>query len=505
MKFKTIKRITILFAGIAVMASCSEDFLNVDSNGLVTEDDYYSTQAEAFAGLTAVYDVLGWDNFIGRIAGLNSASDDFYAGGGNSTDTNDIQVWDIFTLNSTVGPSGEYWKKDFSGVFRANVLLSKLPNVPMADSFKVRYIAETKTLRAYFYFDLVRFFKNVPLMTQPVPTSDYYNIPQSTPEAVFAQIEADLLAAIPDLPITVDATTESGRLTQGAARALLGRVYLWEKKYTEAAAQLEQVNGTPGGTNQYGYQLLPNYADLWIPSNKFNKESILEIVHTSTGNWTAWDNLAGSEGNLLNQMVGPRGYTPIAANAPDYISGYSFNTVTENLFNAFTDIDKRKKATIANLKQMKIDGIADYTPAYRDTGYFLEKFAGRVSDRYTGPGASELNWKQDTYEIRLADTYLMEAEALVNGGGNVARAQQLLDAVRLRAGLASIPATDINIFNERRLELAGEGQRFFDLVRTGRAAAALSDMGFVAGKNEILPIPLLELSNTQLKQNPSYD
>lgn len=505
MKLKTIKRISVLFTGLVIMTSCGEDFLTVDSNGLVTENDYYSNQTQAFAGLTSVYDVLGWDNFIGRIAGLNSASDDFYAGGGNSTDTNDIQVWDTFTLNSSVGPSGEYWKKGFSGVYRANVLLTKLPGVPMADNFKVRYTAETKALRAFFYFDLVRFFKNVPLITAPVPLADYYNVPQAAPEAVFTQIENDLLAAIPDLPMTIDAATEGGRFTQGAARALLGRVYLWEAKYGEAAAQLAQVNGTPGATSQYGYHLLANYADLWHVANKFNTESILEIVHTGSGNWGDWGNLPGSEGNLLNQMVGPRGYQPLTANAPDYVSGYSFNTVTDDLFNAFSNTDLRKNATIANLKQMKIDGIADYTPGYRDTGYFLEKFAGRVSDRHVGAGATELNWAQDTYDIRLADTYLMEAEALVKGGGDIGRAQALLDAVRTRAGLGSITATDDNIFKERRLELAGEGQRWFDLVRTGRAAAALSDMGFVTGKNEILPIPLLDLSNTKLVQNPKYD
>lgn len=504
MKIRYIIPIAIM-AGLTTLVGCSEEWLgDINQKGLILEDNYYQNETEAFSGLVAVYDVLGWDNFVGRIAGLNSASDDHFAGGGNSTDVNEIQVWSNYTLTATLGPSGEYWRKGFSGVFRANVLLQKLPGVPMDETKKTRFTAEAQALRAYFYFDLVRFFKNVPLMTEPLSPDDFYTVTQSAPEAVFALIESDLLAAIPNLPTTVPVATDGGRLTQGAARALLGRVYLWEGKFSESAAQLEQVNGTPGSVSPYGYQLLANFADLWNPDNKFNSESILEIVHTGKANWGDWGNIPGSEGFLLNQMVGPRGYNPISASAPDYISGYSFNTITESLFNAYSNSDSRKNATIANLKQMQIDGIATYEPGYADTGYFLEKFAGRQSHRHTGGGNFELNWGQDTYEIRLADTYLMEAEALVRGGGNTARAQALLDAVRTRAGMPSIPATDDNIFNERRLELAGEGQRWFDLVRTGRAAAALSDRGFIAGKHEILPIPQSDLNNTQLHQNPNY-
>jgi len=504
MKFKNIKKIAILSTGLFLMASCSEEFLTPKTNGTILESDYYSSEVEAFSGLTAVYDVLGWENLLGRIVGLNSASDDFYAGGGGSGDISEIQRWDNYTLNSTNSPSAEYWKKGYSGVFRANKLLTKLPDVPMNDDVKARFTAETKALRAYFYFDLVRFFKNIPLITVPVVQADYYTIPQATPEAVYAQIEADLIAAIPDLPMTVNGATEGGRLTQGAAKALLGKVYLFQNKYTDAAAQFAEVNGTPGATSQYGYKLLDSFADLWNITNRFNSESILEIVHTNKGNWGDWGNVAGSEGNILNQMIGPRDYVARTADAPDYVSGYGFNPLSVDLYNAYSASDLRRSATVADLTKLVTDGKATYGAGYNDTGYFLEKFVGRLSDRPAGAGSPELNWPQDTYEIRLADTYLMEAEAIVKGGGNTARAQALLDAVRTRAGLTSIPATDENIFNERRLELAGEGQRWFDLIRTGRAASVLSPFGFVAGKHEILPIPQNELSNTILKQNPNY-
>ncbi len=504
MKFVKIKNVIIACLGLSLISSCSDDFFDVDSNGLMVENGYYQNEIQAYSALTAVYDVVGWETFVGRIAGLNAASDDFYAGGGSSTDVNELQVWSIYTLNPSVGPQGEYWKKGYQGVFRANTLLKKLPNVPMSQSQIDRFTAEAKSLRAYFYFDLVRFFGRIPLMTAPLGPNEYYSVPQSEPQAVFAQIETDLLEAIPNLPTTITASVEGGRLSQCAARALLGRVYLWQNKFTLAAEQLALVNGTPGAVSPYGNKLLTNFADLWNPANKYNSESIFEVSHSNVGNWSDWGNVAGSEGNILNQMVGPRNYDPQVPTAPDYVSGYSFNPVTEDLFNAFSNTDPRKKATILNMKQMVLDGTAKYTPGYKDTGYFLEKFAGRVSNRHIGGGAPELNWNQNTYDIRLADTYLMEAEALVRGGGDIGRAQSLLDAVRGRVNMPSIPATEQNIFNERRLELAGEGHRWFDLIRTGRAATVLSGRGFVAGTHEVLPIPLLELTNTLLTQNPHY-
>jgi len=505
MNLKAIKRTVILFAGIAVLASCGEEFLEVDGNGTFVEDQYYSNEMEAFAGLTAVYDVLGWETFVGRIAGLNSASDDFYAGGGSSTDTNELQVWSNYTLNATNGPQGEFWAKGYSGVFRANILLAKLPNVPMSQAKIDRFTAEAKMLRAYFYFDLVRLFNRIPLITEPVSAANYYTIPQVDPEEVFAQIETDLTEAIPNLPTTIPASSEGGRMSQAAARALLGKVYLWQNKFALATEQLILVNGNPGGISPYGNRLLDDYSELWDVNNKFNSESILEITHTKGGNWAAWDNVAGSEGNILNQMVGPRNYRRLdTIAAPDYVSGYSFNPVTEDLFNAFSSSDPRREATVLNLKQMVLDSVAEYTPGYKDTGYFLKKFAGRERNRHTGGGAFELNWNQNTCEIRLADTYLMEAEAIVRGGGDLSRAQALLDAVRGRANMPLIPATEENIFNERRLELAGEGHRWYDLVRTGRAATVLEGRGFITGTHEVLPIPLLELSNTIIIQNPNY-
>jgi hypothetical protein len=344
-------------------------------------------------------------------------------------------------------------------------------------------------------------FKNIPLITVPMTNSEFYTVVQSAPTAVYAQIEKDLTEAITNLPSTVSAS-ESARFTKGAARALLGKVYLYQNKNSLAAAELAAVNGTPGGTSQYGYRLLANFADLWTVNNKFNTESILEVAHTNASSigWENWGN-GIDEGNSTNIMCGPRTYSKIASDAPDLPSGWSFNVFTQDFYD-FIKLDPRFAATVLDLKDLQARGKASYIGGYQDTGYFLNKFIPRRSDVTTGTGEPVLNYRQNSYVIRLADSYLMEAEAL---GGTGARAQALLDAVRARVGLASTPVSLAAIKAERRAELAGEGHRFFDLVRWGDAATKLASRGFKAGKNEVFPIPYKELLNTKLVQNPGYN
>jgi hypothetical protein len=373
----------------------------------------------------------------------------------------------------------------------------------MDATLKARFVGEAKALRAYYYFNLVRMFKNVPLILEPLTATNMYDVTQAAPADVYAQIEKDLTEAIPTLPATVPVATEAGRLTKGGAQAILGKVYLFENKGTLAAAQLAQVNGTPGSANQYGNRLLANFSDLWVVGNKYNAEAILEVGHTSAGNsdWGWWGS-SRDEGNTVNIMVGPRSYSrPAGSTAPNLPSGWSFNLFTQDFYDAIKT-DPRFGATVFDLKALKAAGQADYIDGDENTGYFLNKFLPRAADVRTGGGALELNYKQNTYAIRLADTYLMEAEAL---GATGTRAQALLDAVRARVGLPSVPVSLAAIKLERRLELAGEGHRFFDLVRWGDAVAKLGSKGFVAGKSEVFPIPAAELLGTKLVQNPGYN
>ena len=503
MNIKKYKFLVLAIAVLVTVLSCAEDYLDVEPKGTFLTDNYYSNQDEAFAGLVAAYDYVRKNSggFENNVTMMNAGSDDFYAGGGNSSDGIGIQNFSNYNLNAIEMPAS-FWTDHFRGVYRANLMIQKLPEIPMDETLKARYVAESKALRGYYYFTLVRMFENVPLFTEPVNPSEMFDVLQVTSDVTYAQIEADLLEAIPVLPGTLP-NTEFGRLTKGAAQAILGKVYLEQGKGALAAAQFAEVNGTPGQTNQYGNMLLENFNDLWDIDNTFNSESIFEIAHTNAS-FAGWGNAYNddAEGNMICTMVGPRGYVDLDLNdgVGAYSSGWSFNPILPGLYDLMKN-DPRFEATILDVKTLEEQGKVSYQKGYLDTGYFLNKYAPLVSEEHTGAGDMWLNHRQDSYAIRLADTYLLEAEAL---GGSGARAQALLDAVRDRVGLPSVAVSMDAVLAERRIELAGEGHRWFDLRRRGLLATNLADRGFKAGTNEIFPIPFQELENTKIIQNPNY-
>lgn len=494
-----------LIVSSSVFQGCSKDFLEAKPKGTHFETNYYKTEQEAFNGLVAVYDVVGWlaDGYVSKFIVANIASDDVYAAGSKGgSDQMHLQLMSNFGITPAQGPQEGLWRGFYSGVSRANILLSKLPETVMDETKKKRFIAETRFLRAHFYFDLVRFFKNVPLIVAPVEATEVNNVPQVSPTAVFDFIVAELKDCLADLPSSVPLATEGGRITQAAGHALLGKVLLFQGKSAEAASYLKEVNGEPGQVTRFGNQLLPNFEDLFDVKNKHNKESIFEVNHTSLSGGD-WGCVPCTEGNVFNIMSAPRVYEVLnPKEAPDFESGWGFFIPTESLANAIK-LDTRYGATLTNLDSLKAAGVIDYEASHQNTGYILNKFAARAKDRSSGAGSPELNYPQNTYEIRLADTYLLEAEALLQD--NPTRALALFNAVRERARMSKKTSITLaDIIAERRLELAGEGQRFFDLIRWKQAGTALQFKGFTENKNEILPIPLLDLTNTILKQSKEY-
>src|SRR5690606_31736035 len=342
------KLFLILIAFSLLGQSCSASFLELKPRGTDLEENYYRNRQEAYNGIVAVYDVVGLQSlrYVTKILAASAASDDHFAGGGGSSDLPNIQAWSNYSVSPAVGPQEDLWRRGYMGIMRANVLLEKLPNIPMGDDEKARFTAEAKFLRAYFYFDLIRYFRNIPLILSPLVGDAIYTTPQVAPQEVFAAMEKDLTEAIPVLPINLDLGTEAGRASQGTARALLGKVYLQQEKFTEAAAQFSEVNGQPGQTSKYGYKLLTNYGDLFKVSNKFNSESIMEIsfTNTSVGDWGCID---CTEGNILNIMIGPRGYAP-GSGAPDYVAGWGFLPLTTGLVDLLKG-DPRYQYTVADM------------------------------------------------------------------------------------------------------------------------------------------------------------
>ncbi|MEL6731341.1 MAG: RagB/SusD family nutrient uptake outer membrane protein, partial [Bacteroidota bacterium] len=250
------------------------------------------------------------------------------------------------------------------------------------------------------------------------------------------------------------------------------------------------------------FQLEPNFEDVFKTANEFGMESIFEINYSSNqrGGWPNFGN--GTEGNYNVQFFGMRDYV-----GPTFATGWSFCPVTPKLVDAMQN-DPRFEHTIIDGVELKNRG-ASYAEGYQNTDYFIRKYAG-LSDERALDGEPALNWTNNIREIRYADVLLMASEAYARAG-NDSKAREYLNEVRARVALPANTADAGSalldaIYKERQLELATEGHRFFDLVRTGRAVEELGDQGFVSGKNELLPIPQTEIDVTEgnLNQNPGY-
>ena len=495
-------KIGLIIAVIMGSLSCSKDIIELSPTGTVLESNFYKTEPELFQGLVAAYDPLGFaTNFTMKMGLLNAASDDTHAGGSDASDQPSWVAYDKFTLDPNLGPQAGLWSKNYTGIYRANLVIEKAEGTVtgLTADKKARYVAEAKFLRAYYYFDLVRWFGNVPLITATPAADAIYKQTQSAPAAVYAQIEKDLKEAVAttQLPETL-AADELGRITKGAAKALLGKAILFQNnnaRMGEAATLFEDI------INSNAYALEKNYADIFKPDNKFGKESIFEIYSSGNrkGDWGL--GIDGNEGNKDVQFCGMRDFV-----GATYANGWSFCPVSLDLVN-FMQNDPRFAATVIDGKALKAAG-ASYTAGYQNTDYFIKKYSPLAAFKATS-GEPALNWGYNTKEIRLADILLMAAECF-NRSGNDTKAQTYLNRVRARVALSAKTSTGAtllqDIYDERRLELATEGLRFWDLIRTNKAATVLSNQGFKAGKHEFLPLPQGEVDIMQgaFKQNSGY-
>jgi len=348
--------------------------------------------------------------------------------------------------------------------------------------------------------------RNVVLTTDRVSPDAIFDISQSPRSEVFAQIEADLLDAYnePSLPDQTTGT-EQGRVGKMVVAAMLGKTLLYsgdESRLAEAADYFQEV------IDSGIYSLEADFGDIYAFDNEWGSESIWEIAYSEKqrGGWENFNN--GTEGNYTVQFIGMRDYVgPTSAqyDGADFATGWSFCPVTEALAEIMQN-DPRYQHTIIDGNQLRNLG-ASYTEGYQNTNYFIRKYVG-ITEFLAPDGEPAINWRLNERVIRLADVYLMAAECLIRGGGDQAIARSYLNTVRSRVGL--IPLSNAGdallgaIYRERRLELATEGHRFYDLVRTGQAAEALD--GFIEGKHEILPIPQreIDLSQGNLVQNPGY-
>jgi hypothetical protein len=484
---KIYKIYILLFVAAIGFNACSEDYVDVTSEDPNSEN-FFNTQADYENALIAAYDMLQ-SSYINVMLG-EIASDNTLAGGESATDVIGIQQIDDMIHTPVNAQLTDLWRWMFAGVNRANYIMEFQNKTDFPD--KPRVIGETRFLRAYYYFELVKFFGDVPLaVDERFLFGDQFNVDRTPKADVYAQIELDLMFAIDNLEYT---TPDVGRATKGSAQALLGKVYLFQEKYIEAADVLDDL------IMMGPYSLVTDYSTIFENDNENNSESIFEVQY-SDAEGAGFGCLQCSEGNVAVGFNGIRNY-----NGPAFDSGFSFNVPTQEVVDLFDSADPRKDTAILDIDAFAAANNATFSIGFEHTGYYNRKYIARQGDLNTGD--ANLTNPNNYRAIRLADVYLMAAEAYNSGSLGDGQARTYLNEVRMRLGLADIQVsgtalTDA-IFLERRLELVGEGHHFFDLVRTGRAAAEID--GFVAGKHEVFPIPLEEilLAGNRWEQNPNY-
>ncbi|MBL86927.1 MAG: RagB/SusD family nutrient uptake outer membrane protein [Winogradskyella sp.] len=489
MKIKAIKKIPVLVILILVYFSCTDDFVDRDPVYSIDSENYFNSEDDFNNGLIAAYDLLQ-STYINNIMG-EIASDNTLCGGESATDVIGYQQIDDMIHTPVNDQLQNLWNWMFAGVNRANYLLEFQNNVDFEG--KDIIIAEARFLRAYYYFELVKWFGPVPLKETRFQLGDETTIPRSPVEDVYALIEADLIYASNTLSYTAP---QVGRATKGSAQALLGKAYVYQEKFSQAAIVLDNLiqNGP--------YDLVADYDTLFESQQENGVESVFEVQYTDAEG-AGFGCLQCSEGNIAVGFNGIRNY-----NGPLFDSGFSFNVPTEESYLEYDEDDLRRDVAILNIETWAAQTGATYGTGYEHTGYYNRKYIARQGDLNTGD--QNLTNPNNYRAIRFADVLLLAAEAYNRGGLSDVTAQQYLNRVRNRAfgdtdHEVSVTGTALTtaILNERRLELMGEGHRFFDLVRTGNGSVI---PGFVEGKHEVFPIPLEEIqfSNGNWQQNPGY-
>ncbi|HTN20951.1 MAG TPA: RagB/SusD family nutrient uptake outer membrane protein [Pelobium sp.] len=472
------------------LGSCKSDFLDVEPMTSVLESNFYKTPADAEMALIGCYDGYQRTSSNGNQSFYVTSellSDNCFGGTGN-TDGRGYQAIDRFDQSQSTSDNNLFngtWTDYYAAIFRCNTLLEKLDGIDFGSKpeAKARIEGETKFLRASLYFDLVRLFEKVPLLT--TPTKD--NLPQADPKETYKLIADDLKFAAANIPANAypkaQAATNDGRATQYAAKALLARVYLFYTGYYGAddlgVTKAEVLTGLEDVITSNEFGLVDNFNALWpaasyIPepttntldksnyAGKGNKEVVFAQKFNSTQDYNG-----NVDGNRWLVMMGMRN-----TNFSPYGKGWGACTVSKTLVNDFVPGDTRKTASIIDIVGEGIQGF-DVKDQREYTGYTNKKYTPTAlpdgtSD--TGGGKDfQISQDQDFIVMRYADVLLMAAEL---GSPN---AQQYLDEVRQRAlktNFTSVPVTKASIMNERKFEFAFEGIRYWDVLRQGLSTAA---------------------------------
>ncbi len=482
---------------------CSKDFIEKEPLVGTQETVFYQTEEDAIFAVNSAYAALQFEMsgaghfrwFWGDIM-----SDDSTKGGSGPNDVNDLLLLETFAGPTNTDLLESEWRADYTGIYRSNVVLQKVPDIEMDETLKARILGEAKFIRAYFYYQLVTIFGDVPLVLEPLAPSEY-QIGRTPKAEVWAAIEQDLREASEVLPFRSGySAANTGRVTKGAAQAMLLKALLYQQKFGEAQPLAEEIRDSGE------YNLSERYEDIFTQEGENGPGSVFEIqyMNASGGNWGYNQQ---NEGTFTNVFQRARGQ----------FEGFGFNIPTQEFVQEFEPGDPRLRATVFS----EGDAMGDRGIFTKEaTGgfphdYYPKKYFNNASE--AAPfGDQAPNGLSNDRVIRYADVLLMLAEAAYhNGDEDTARAA--VNAVRARARMSAtqpvllpIASTGPNllqsIYHERRVELGLEGHRFFDLVRQNRAAEVLADEGFTAGVHEVFPVPdsQIQATNGEIVQNPGY-
>lgn len=548
---KTNKYIFIVAALLGVLLSSCDDFLTFQKEGAVDIDDSFIDAKSAVQSATACYAPLTWEfqnaggTFFNEWWIGDICSDDAIKGGSTLSDMNMVYDMENFKTKSDNTVLLWYYRSQYIGIFRCNLVHEYVPAMK-AELFakepaglRNRVLAEASFLRAMYYFRLARIFGGVPVVNQVIKAQSEWKQPRATEAQVYEQIYGDLKFAIKYLPERSGyAAIDLGRVTKGAARALLMKVYLNNNDFTNAKLQGDSI------INSNQYSLVSDYNSIFKVEGENNKESVFEIQYVSEGTSDAWNGMGFSRGTLTPTMTRPRWGSQ---------EGWGFNRPTQELYNEFEAGDPRREAAIYAPTLEQVEASDDNTNninVYLGNRYTSKKYIMMNDDTTLIALGHSTRGEINHKEIRYADVLLMYAEACVKmNTPNAAQAKWALEQVRNRARLTagrtdilpqfpnySIPLQGVGrvgnhqlsdnlddlylaIQHERRVELAMEGHRWFDLKRWGLLGDVMNFYRtatkpqisthideFVKGKHELFPIPLQERDlNSPMSQNPGYD
>ncbi len=487
-----MKNITRILAASTILlgtiSGCSSDFLHLAPISQMNGNNFYKTDEDMKNALTAVYGALQYSgqyyssmHIIGDLRSDNTYIPNPNAGA-------NLQEVDEFKNNAFNSISSTTWSAHYQGIQAANIVIEKIGDVPMDENMKQRYTGEARFLRALMYFNLVRIFGDVPLVLAIINNpQEGYDYKRETTETVYNQVILDLKAAEESLPYEYTGA-DIGRATRGAAMALLGKVYLTQKNWNLASQKLKEIIDQ---TSQNKYQLLSNYSSVFGIANENSRESIFEVQFKKG---------ASGEGSPFTNQFAPIGSGTAVTGLGNPLGQ---NIPTDDMANAYETGDTRKHVSMR-------------------TSYVLgsNTVQHNYVAKYMGTPAANLDSDNNWIVLRFADVLLMYAEAL-NEIGYIAEgpAFTYLNRIRNRAGLADKTSNNTNpdlavpsqaafrlaIEKERRVELAFEGHRWFDLVRTGRALEILGGQGMLA-HHYLFPVPnsQIEINPALMKQNNGY-